>query len=155
MKRSVHFLAAVVLCSAAACSSGPDKVSIKTFEATPDAIEAGQTAMLRVAVEPPDAQLTISEVGDMTDQTEIPVRPTLTTTYHLIAINGSAQAEASVTVAVGPQPVVSLRLQTDSDTATAGDSVGVTLTAVGANGLPTLSYRGNVKLTSSDGSAIL
>jgi hypothetical protein len=143
---------------AAACSS-PDpsdnQVSITRFEATPEAIEAGQTAMLKVAIDPPDATVMIAEIGDMTARPEIPVNPTSTTTYHLTAINGSAKAEAAVTVVVAPQPVVSIRVLPASETTVAGEGLGVTLIAIAANGLPTPSYRGTVRLTSSDSAAVL
>jgi hypothetical protein len=102
MKRSIRTLALCFLGAAAGCSSSDspepadDKVSITMFQAAPDSIEAGQTAMLKVTIDPPDAQVTITEVGDMTARSEIPVHPTTTTTYHLTAINGTARAEAHV-----------------------------------------------------------
>jgi hypothetical protein len=132
-----------------------DKVAITAFQAAPDSIEAGQTAMLKFTVEPADAQVTITEVGAMGSQTEVPVHPTLTTTYHLTAIKGSARAEASITVTVAPQPVVSLLVTPVSETSVAGEALGVTLTAIALNGLPTPSYRGTVKLSSSDSAAVI
>jgi hypothetical protein len=163
MNRSLRTLALCFLGSVAACSStdapapepSDDSVSITTFQATPDSIEAGQTAMLKVAIDPADAQVTITDVGDMTARTEIPVHPTTTTTYHLTAISGTARAEAQVTVTVAPQPVVSIRVEPASETSIAGESLGVTLTAIAANGLSTPSYRGTVKLTSSDPAALI
>jgi hypothetical protein len=141
---------------AAACSDPePDQVSITRFEATPGAIEAGQTAMLKVAIDPPDAKVMIAEIGDMTARPEIPVQPTSTTTYHLTAFSGSAKAEAAVTVVVAPQPVVSIRVLPASETTVAGEALGVALIAIAANGLPTPSYRGTVRLTSSDSAAVL
>src|SRR5262245_18812479 len=104
MTRSLRIVSLCLLGVAFACSSEPessdDNVTITMFRAAPESIEAGQTAMLKINVDPPDAQVMISEVGDMTARTEVPVHPTSTTTYHLTAISGSARAEAAVTVIV-------------------------------------------------------
>jgi hypothetical protein len=167
MNRALRILSVCALGLAAACTSPDasdpsdppppteDKVAITAFHAAPDAIEAGQTAMLKFTVEPADAQVTITEVGAMGAQTEVPVHPTATTTYHLTAIKGTARAEASITVTVAPQPVVSLLVTPVSETSVAGEALGVTLTAIALNGLPTPSYRGTVKLTSSDAAAVI
>src|SRR5262245_36160790 len=113
MSRSLRILTACLVGSAAACggSSGNDTVAVTMFQAAPGSIEAGQTTMLRLAVEPVGAQVMISEIGDVTDHSEIPVQPTATTTYHLTATMGSAQAEASVTVTVAPQPLVAINVE--------------------------------------------
>src|ERR1043165_8590148 len=152
MNRALRILGLCALVSAAtACASSDDdasppdqtppaedKVAITAFQAAPDSIEAGQTAMLKFTVEPADAKITIPEVGEMGAQKEVPVHPTLTTTYHLTAIKGSARAEASITVTVAPQPVVSLLVTPVSETSVAGGALG-----------------GTVKLSSSDSAAVI
>ena len=159
MNRNLRLLALLFLGSAAACSSDPpennDQVAVTMFRAAPESIEAGQTAMLKVAIDPPDAQVMITELGDMTARSEIPVHPTSTTTYHLIAISGSARAEAAVTLVVAPQPVVSIQVSPVVATTVAGTELGVLLTAIAANGLQTPSYRGTVRLSSSDSAAVI
>ena len=144
MNRALRIFGLCALVSAAtACASSDDatdppdqtppaedKVAITAFQAAPDSIEAGQTAMLKFTVEPADAKVTITEVGDMGAQTQVPVHPTLTTTYHLTAIKGTARAEASITITVAPQPVVSLLVTPVSETSVAGEALGVTLTAI-------------------------
>jgi hypothetical protein len=155
MNRLVAFLGACILCSAAACGESADTASIALFQAVPANIEAGQTSKLLFVVNPPEAQVAIAEMGDMTDRTELPVSPTATTTYHLTVINGSAKADGAVTITVSPQSVVGIKVEPASTTSTAGDSLGVTLTAVAINGLPSTSFRGTLHLSSSDGSAVL
>ncbi|HEX2689282.1 MAG TPA: hypothetical protein VHN14_21820 [Kofleriaceae bacterium] len=155
MTRLVRILTPCIVSLVAACGSAEDTVSIALFKAAPEAIEPGQTGKLLFVVNPPDAQITIAEMGDMTDRTEIPVSPIATITYHLTATNGSAQADAQVTLSVGPQPVAALQVTPASTTSIAGDSIDVTLTAVGGNGLPTSSFHGTVHLSSSDPAADL
>src|ERR1043165_852465 len=169
MNRALRILGLCALVSAATAAASSDddasppdqtppaedKVAITAFQAAPDSIEAGQTAMLKFTVEPADAKITITEVGEMGAQKEVPVHPTLTTTYHLTAIKGSARAEASITVTVAPQPVVSLLVTPVSETSVAGEALGVTLTAIALNGLPTPSYRATVKRSSSDPAALI
>lgn len=159
MNSTLRTLTLLFLGAATACSSDPpesnDQVSITMFRAAPESIEAGQTAMLKVAIDPPDAVVMITELGDMTARTEIPVHPTSTITYHLIAVSGTARAEAAVTVVVAPQPIVSLQVTPATETTVAGNSLGVRLIAIAANGLPTPSYRGTVRLSTSDSGAVL
>jgi hypothetical protein len=158
MNRFLSITIACVVCSLAACiapGGGNDSVSITMFQASPTSIEAGQTSHLMITVNPPDAQVTIAEVGDMTGRTVIPVSPRVTTTYHLIATNGSAQAEGTVTISVGQQNVIAIGVDVKPETATAGDLLAVSLTAIGTNGLATPSYRGTVHLSSSDPQAVL
>jgi hypothetical protein len=125
------------------------------FRAAPDSIEIGQTSQLMITVNPPEAHVMIAEMGDMTGHTVIPVSPEVTTTYHLTATNGNAQAEGVVTVAVGNQNVVEIGVDVATETTTAGNLLVVTLSAIGSNGLATPSYRGTVHLSSSDPAAVL
>jgi hypothetical protein len=157
MNRFLSITTACVICSIAACAptGEKDSVSITMFQASPASIEAGQTSNLMITVNPPDAQVSITEVGDMTGRTVISVKPTVTTTYHLTATNGNSQAEATVTISVGPQNVIAIGVDLKTETATAGDLLAVSLTAIGTNGLATPSYRGTVHLSSSDPQAVL
>src|ERR1041384_844827 len=112
MNRFLSIATACVVCTVVACAgseSAPpdDPVSITMFQAAPANIEAGQTSTLMVTVNPPEAEVTIAEVGDMTGRTGLSVSPTVTTTYRLTATSGSSKAESAVTITVGPQPVMS------------------------------------------------
>jgi hypothetical protein len=157
MIRFLSIATACVVCTVAACAAPEDdsSVAITMFQASPSSIEAGQTSTLMITVNPPDAHVSIAEVGDMTGRTVLAVSPQVTTTYHLTATNGSAQAEGSVTIAVGTQNVIEIAADVKVETATAGDQLSVALTAIGTNGLATPSYRGTVHLTSSDPQAVL
>jgi hypothetical protein len=158
MNRFLQILAtACVASSVVACDPSPSEepVSITMFRAAPDSIEAGQSSQLMITVNPPDAQVMIAEVGDMTGRPVITVSPLVTTTYHLTATSGNSQAEGSVTVSVGTQNVVEIGVDVAGETTTAGSTMVVTLTAIGSNGLATPSYRGTVHLSSSDPAAVL
>ncbi|HEU4728625.1 MAG TPA: hypothetical protein VFT22_12065 [Kofleriaceae bacterium] len=155
MTRFLRIATAFVVCSIAACTASDESVSITMFQAAPDSIEAGQTSQLMITVNPPEAQIMIHEVGDMTGRPMVPVSPTVTTTYHLTATLGSAQAEGAVTISVGTQNVVAIGVDIASETTTAGETTAVALTAIGTNGLPTPSFRGTIHLASSDPAAAL
>src|SRR5687767_7851008 len=100
MNRSLGLLALGAALVAAACGDNNDKVAITLFAAAPDAIEEGDSTRLLFVVSPPNAKVTISELGDVSGKTEAMVSPTATTTYQLVAKKGSAEAEATVTVTV-------------------------------------------------------
>jgi hypothetical protein len=106
-------------------------------------------------VEPPNAKISISDVGDFTGQTQTAVTPTATTTYHLTATSGKATQSADVTVTVGAQSASGLKLEPASATPTAGAALPVTLTAVANNGKPAPGFRGTVHLSSTDAMAVL
>src|ERR1041385_8128012 len=124
-------LLTLVACSLAACGD-EDKVKILVFQAAPDAIEAGQSTKLVFAVDPADAKVDISGLGDLTGQTQTSVTPTATTAYQLTATSGKATA-----------------------TPTAGDQLAVTLTVLANNGKAAPGFRGTVHLTSTDAQATL
>src|SRR5215831_13809658 len=99
MNRVLALLTLVVACSLAACGED-DKVTILVFQAAPDAIESGQSTKLVFAVDPLDAKVNISGLGDLTGQTQTSVTPTATTAYQLTATSGKATATQTVTVTV-------------------------------------------------------
>jgi hypothetical protein len=146
----------VGLALAAGCSdSQPDKVTIKMFQAAPDAIELGQSAKLVFVVDPPDAELSIEGVGSLSGQTQAMVSPTATRAYRLVATNGHATTESTATVTVGPQTAVALKLEPATASPTAGNPTQVTVTALAATGKTASGYRGTVHLSSSDPKAEL
>jgi len=156
MNRLIRFLTACVVCSVAACGSSDDKVTIMRFEVAPDPnIELGQPAKLMFAVDPPDAQLSITGLGDFTGQTQASVNPPITTTYRLTAVNGTATADQTVTIIVGPPSTFGIKLEPASATPAAGQPVAVTLTAILANGKPAPGFHGTVHLSSTDAQADL
>jgi hypothetical protein len=156
MNRLLSILAFGALCAAAAaCGDDNNRVSITLFEAAPDAIELGGSTRLLFVVDPPSAEVAISEVGDVSGKTEAAVTPSTTTSYTLTARYGKATAEASVTVTVGPRAAVGLKIETASPTPTAGEAVAVTVTALAADGRPAVGFRDAVHFTSSDPTAVL
>jgi len=156
MNRLYCFLTACVVCSAAACDGdAKDTVTISLFQAAPDSIELGQSTKLLFVVDPPDAQVAITGFGDYTGQTQAMLTPTITTTYHLTATHGTAQADATVTVMVGAQSAFGIKLEPASGTPTAGQPVAVTLTAIVGTGKTAPGFRGTVHLSSTDATAVL
>src|SRR6266478_1181670 len=155
MTRSVRFLSASALCFAAACSGNSDKVTITLFQAAPDTIELGQSTKLVFVVDPSDAQVSITGVGDVTGKTQAVVTPTATTTYKLTVTKGKAITENSVTVTVGPRKAVSLKLTPANDSPAAGEQFAVTVSAIDATGSAAVGFQGTVHLTSSDPAAVL
>src|SRR4051812_1273880 len=131
------------------------QVTVKVFEAAPDAIESGQSSKLIFVVDPPDATVTITNVGDVTNRVEAPITPATTTTYDLTATKHDSTATASVTVTVGPSHAAGLRLEAANPTPIAGDSFALTISALAADGTVAPGFRGTVHLTSSDGAAVL
>jgi hypothetical protein len=155
MRRSRAGLVLVALLSVCACSGNEaDTVKITLFQATPDIVELGQSTKLVFVVEPSDAQLSITGVGDMTSRTQAIVRPTTTTTYHLMATKGVVTEDVAVTVTVTARKTVGFKL-TAASTTTAGQSLSVTVTAIDAAGGPARGFHGTVHLTSSDPAAVL
>jgi hypothetical protein len=146
---------ALALVTAAACGDNKDRVTITLFAAAPDAIEMGDSTKLLFAIDPPNAKVTISDVGDVSGKNEAPVTPSATTEYKLTATRGKATAEATVTVTVGPRTAVGLKIEAANATPTAGDAVMVMVTALAPNGMPAVGFRGTVKVTSSDAQAVL
>ena len=156
MTRLLGLAIMAVVCAVAACGdSAHDTVTIKLFQATPDAIEIGQSTKLLFVVEPAEAKLSIDAVGDVTGQTQVVVSPTSTTVYHLTAVNGSITADTQLTVTVGPQTAVALDVQPAISMPAAGTPVAVTLTAVTASGNTAPGFRGTVHLSSTDEAAEL
>ena len=155
MIRFVRLLPASALCLLAACSGNSDNVKITLFQAAPGAIEVGQSAQLLFVVDPSDAQVTITGVGDLTGKTQTVVTPTATTAYHLTATKGKASAEGTVTVTVGPRKAVSLKVTPATDSPAAGEQVAVTVSAIDATGAAAIGFQGAVHLTSSDPGAVL
>ncbi|HEY6174237.1 MAG TPA: hypothetical protein VIX73_07325, partial [Kofleriaceae bacterium] len=147
-------LLTLVACSLAACGD-EDKVKILVFQAAPDAIEAGQSTKLVFAVDPADAKVDISGLGDLTGQTQTSVTPTATTAYQLTATSGKATATQSVTVTVGATSANAIKVEPASATPTAGDQLAVTLTVLANNGKAAPGFRGTVHLTSTDAQATL
>src|SRR5215468_3996042 len=134
MSRIVPLLTLLVACSLAACGDDSDRVQILLFQASPDAIEAGQSTKLVFVVQPSTAKITIgSGVGDVTGKTEVQVTPTDTTSYQLTAVNGSATTNQTVKITVGPTSATSIKLQPATKTPTAGDAFAVTVTALAAD----------------------
>jgi hypothetical protein len=156
MNRLLGFLTACVVCAAAACGTSDDRVTIMRFDVAPASnIALGQPAQLLFAVDPPDAQVTITGLGDFTGKTEAAVSPVISTTYRLTAVNGSASADNTITIIVGPPTTFGLKLELASASSTAGEPVALTLTAVLANGKPASGFRGTVHLASTDAKAEL
>lgn len=154
MSRILPLLTVLLACSLAACADD-DKVQILVFQASPDAIEAGQSTKLVFSVEPATAKVTISGLGDMTGQTSASVSPADTTSYQLTATNGSATANKSVTITVGATSAAAIKVEPMTTTPTAGDQVPVTLTVLANNGKPAPGFRGTLRLTSTDAKAAL
>lgn len=149
-------LLTLVACSLAACGDDHNTVEILVFQASPDAIEAGQSTKLVFAVQPPTAKVTISGgVGDVTGTTEVKVTPSDTTSYQLTAVNGSATTNQTVKVTVGPTSAISIKLQPATKTPAAGDAFAVTVTALGSDGNPAPGFRGTVRIASTDTGAVL
>lgn len=74
---------------------------IDYFQALPDEVRAGQTALLEWGVRSnTPVQLHMSGIGDVSGLSQIPVRPSDTTTYSLTASNDVGEAVASIEVRV-------------------------------------------------------
>jgi protocatechuate 3,4-dioxygenase beta subunit len=156
MSRILPLLSVFVACSLAACGDNGDKVQILLFQASPDAIEAGQSTKLVFAVEPTNAKVTISGVvGDLTGKTEASISPTDTTSYQLTATSGTATANQTVQVTVGSASAAAIKVVPATTTPAAGDQVAVTVTVLGNNGKPAPGFRGTVHMTSTDAKAVL
>jgi hypothetical protein len=165
MSRMLRLLTACIVCSAAACGSddttgqasppaGP--VKIVAFSAETDALAtATQSTMLHFTVEPPDARIAITGVGDLTGHTSAQVTPGVTTVYQLTATRGDATANDTVIVTVGESNATSIEVAPATAAPTAGDSLAITLRVLGSNGNPAQSFRGAVHLASTDPQAIL
>lgn len=147
MSRMLRLLTAGVVCSVAACGSG-DGVKIVLFQASPDAIEAGQSAQLLYAVDPPDAKVVIAGVGDMTGRPQATVAPLSTTSYVLTATSGGTTASETVTVTV--KPLVRRVVLTIPADANAGYPVTVGVAIRNMADQPIADYTGTVTFTSSD-----
>lgn len=155
MNRALQLLTLCLACSVIAACGEDDHVKILVFQAAPDAIEAGQSSQLVFSVDPPDAKVDISNLGDMTGQTQAAVSPTATTSYQLTAKSGTAIDTATVTVTVGPTSANAVKVEPATTAPTAGDQVAVTLTVLGNNGKPAPGFRGTLKITSTDPHATL
>jgi hypothetical protein len=153
MNRVLALLTLAVV-SLAACGED-ETVHILVFQAAPDAIEAGQSTQLVFAVDPSNAKVNISGLGDLTGQTATSVTPTTTTMYQMTATNGKATATQSVTVTVGATSANAIKVEPAMATPLAGDQLAVTLTALGPNGKPAPGYRGTLHITSTDPHATL
>ena len=146
----------VAVCALVACGDNNEhKLTVTLFAAAPDAIEVGQSSKLLFVVDPPDADVNITTVGDVSGQTEATVTPTVTTTYDLTATKGKNTATSSVTITVGPRQASGLRVDVATMTPEAGAPFAVTVTALAGDGSTAVGYRGTVHLSSSDGSAVL
>lgn len=149
-------LALFVVGSVASCGDNHHQhVTIMLFEAAPDAIETGQSTKLIFLVEPADATLTITGIGDVSHKVQTPITPAATTTYDLTAAKDGETATATVTVTVGPSHGAGLRLESANPTPAAGEAFPVTITALAGDASVAPGYRGTVHLTSSDGQAVL
>jgi hypothetical protein len=158
MSRMLRILTAGLVCSFAASLAAcgdDDTVKITLFQASPDAIEAGQSTTLLFAVEPATARVDISGLGDQTGHTSAAITPTATTSYQLTAVNGSATANQTVMVTVGPTSASAIKVEPASSTPTAGDQLAVTVTALASNGKAAPGFRGTVHMTSTDAKAVL
>lgn len=155
MTRALVLIILAVGCALAACGDDDDQVKILVFQAAPDGIEAGQSARLVFAVDPPTAKLTISGLGDVTGQTQTSVTPTATTSYELTAVSGTATARQTAVVTVGPTTAVALAVEPAGAMPTAGNAFAVTLTALASNGKPSPGFRGTVHVASTDDRATL
>src|ERR1044071_9315184 len=155
MNRIVPLLTVLVACSLAACASDSDKVQILVFQASPTAIENGQSTKLVFAVQPSTAKLTITGIGDVTGKTEQSVTPTSDTTYQLTASFGKALANQTVKVTVGATSAAAIKVQPATTTPTAGAPFAVTVTVLGSNGNPAPGFHGMVKIGSTDSIAVL
>jgi hypothetical protein len=154
MSRIAALFTLCAACALAACGSD-DKVQILVFQAAPDAIEAGQSTQLVFAVEPADAHVTITGLGDVTGKTAAPVAPAVTTSYELTATRGHATANRTVTVTVGAAAAAAIRVEPQVASPAAGDALAVTLTVLGPDGKPAPGFRGTLHLTSTDPRAVL
>ncbi|HEY0483590.1 MAG TPA: hypothetical protein VGD37_38995 [Kofleriaceae bacterium] len=144
-----------MLCSLVACGDDQSTVKILVFQASPDAIEAGQTTTLVFAVDPPDAKISITGVGDVTGKTQVSVTPTANTSYQLTANSGKATSNKAVMVTVGPTSAASIKVDPATATPTAGNQLDVTLTVLASNGKPAPGFRGTVHIASTDNKAVL
>ncbi len=95
-------LIACIACTVVACGDNNNKITITLFTAAPDTIDAGGSTQLVFVVTPPTAKLTISDLGDVTGQSQVMVTPSDTTTYQLTATDGKSTVNSSVTVTVKP-----------------------------------------------------
>ena len=75
------------------------------FEAQPQSLVAGQTAVLRWTVPGADAVAIVPGIGRVNSSGAMPVRPTQTTTYQLAARAGSGPVSTSETTVTVTQPV--------------------------------------------------
>jgi hypothetical protein len=155
MSRILPLLTVLVACTLAACGDDENKVQILVFQASPDAIEAGQSTKLVFAVQPASAKVSISGLGDVTGKTEAQVSPAETTSYQLTATNGKATTNETVQVTVGATSAASIKIQPASKTPTAGEPFTVALTVLGTDGNVAPGFRGTVHIASTDTSAVL
>jgi hypothetical protein len=155
MSRILPLLTVLVACTLAACGDDENKVQILVFQASPDAIEAGQSTKLVFAVQPASAKVSINGLGDVTGKTEASVSPTETTSYQLTASFGKATTNETVRVTVGATSAASIKIQPSSKTPTAGEPFTVALTVLGTDGNVAPGFRGTLHIASTDTSAAL
>jgi hypothetical protein len=147
MNRSVRLLIACLALSVAACGDD-ESVSITLFQAAPDSIDPGQSTKLLFAVDPPDAQVNIAGIGDVTGKTEAVVSPLSTTVYQLTAKAGVATTTGSVTVTVSAAvPRIELTIPADAN---AGYPVSVGVAVKDQFGRASTGYTGTVTFEISD-----
>ncbi|HEX8108055.1 MAG TPA: hypothetical protein VF516_10035 [Kofleriaceae bacterium] len=139
----------------AACGDNGDHVQILLFQASPDVIESGQSTTLVFVVEPANAKVSITGMGDLTGKSQVSVAPTDTTSYQLTATSGKAVTNQTVRVTVGATSAAAIKVQPATKTPTAGAPVAVTLTVLGPDGNPAMGFRGTVHVSSTDANAVL
>jgi len=155
MIRLVRVLVACAVCSVVACGDSEQSVRILVFQASPDAIEAGQSTNLVFAVDPSDAKISITGLGDLTGKTQAAVTPATSSSYQLTATAGSSSATKTVMVTVGPTTASAIQVTPATATPIAGNQLDVTLTVLASNGKPAPGFRGTVHIASTDSKASL
>jgi hypothetical protein len=98
---------------------------ITSFRVTPSSITAGQTALLEWNVTGASTVTINNGPGEQPPYGKFEVQPTQTTTYTLIAKNGSRLAQSSVTLTVNAPPASSVPLATPMLTISALDTQGL------------------------------
>ena len=93
---------AAVGCGFVPTGGGDKTLSIQRFIAVPAEVAAGSPTMLSWDVEGAESVEVDNGIGLVQANGSRTVRPTVTTTYRIVAVSGTSLATASIRVVVGP-----------------------------------------------------
>ena len=104
MRHLFHFLALLIILTACTSEPIPTTPVIDSFLASKMYAQSGETITLSWKVTSA-TQITLEGIGEL-KKNEVKVRPTATTTYRLIAINGNVSTSKDLTITIGQAPII-------------------------------------------------